>query len=356
MKILVIFTGGTIGSTESGGYIGPGEEPNYRLLSLLYRKIYPVGQDHSAEVNAALCRDAVPFSDKDSPAVELIATAPFHILSENSDGEFLNQLAASVQNALDGAEQQNIEGIIVTHGTDTLAYSAAMLGYIFADSPLPVVLVSSNYILEHPEANGPDNFAYAVEFISERPQGGVYVSYRNKGDRPVIHMGTRLLGHQAYSDAVYSLEKTDCNLPFAKVRLYAKFQREAPILQIHPSPGMRYPAIPDGTGAVLHHTYHAGTLCSNGVGTENFFAEVLKRGIPVFLTGAEPEMIYESMKVYEKYRIHVLPAASPISMYMKLWLLLVNELNPVEWMGKDIAGEFTGDLSLARTAKQPREI
>lgn len=338
MKILVMFTGGTIGSIESSGYIRPGEGANYQLLSLYYEMKQAFQIDASTEETLASSR-------LEAPAVELIPLDAMQVLSEDSDGNFLNDLANVVQSAQEQAVQQKMAGIIVTHGTDTLAYSAAMLGYVFADSPIPIVLVSSNYVLDHPNANGLDNFIHAVDFIASHPRGGVYVSYRNTGEEPRIHIGTRLLGHLAYSDAVHSIDEQGflhedkAEFLIEQLPLAAKFRAEAPILQIFPSPGMSYPMIGDGIQAVLHHSYHAGTICSHGAGMENFFAEAARRRIPVFLTGADPQMLYASMKVYEKYRIHVLPVASPISMYMKLWLLLVNGRNPVEWMEKNIAGE-----------------
>jgi L-asparaginase len=36
------------------------------------------------------------------------------------------------------------DGIIVTHGTDTLGYSAAALAYALGNGTVPVCLVSSN--------------------------------------------------------------------------------------------------------------------------------------------------------------------------------------------------------------------
>lgn len=355
MKILVLFAGGTIGSSESSGYIRPEEGANYRLLSLFREKQKLVQTDEPA-----LSHAQKQFDQSDALAVELVPITAFQMLSENSDGEFLNRLADAVRSAQEQAEQQGMAGIIVTHGTDTLAYSAAMLGYVFADNPLPIVLVSSNYVLDHPKANGLTNFVHAVDFIASNLGGGVYVSYQNTGEKPRIHLGTRLLGHQAYSDAVHSMagySTTERNMaehdraeqksfcpektenPLTRLSLAAKFQAEAPILQIFPSPGMAYPVIRDGIQAVLHHSYHSGTICSHGAGMEAFFAEASRRQIPVFLAGADPQMVYESMKIYEKYQIHVLPVASPLSMYMKLWLLLVNDLDPIEWMGKNIAGE-----------------
>lgn len=333
MKVLVIVTGGTIGSTQSNGYIGLEERSEYPLLSLYLEKMASQG-----------------ISEVD---VEFMVTSPYQLLSENNSGKVLAQLAESIHAGLHQAEQEKCQGIIVTHGTDTLAYSAAMAGYLFMDSPLPIVFVSANYVLSDPRSNGLDNFHYALQWIREG-SGGVYVSYRNTGDVPRIHLGTRILGHQAYSDEVYSIGGS-CGC-FDEDGLHDVFlwqkdkpvgaenlQWDAPILQIHPAPGMRYPSIPPETKAILHHSYHAGTICSETPEMDVFFEEAGKRQIPVFLTGADPELLYESTRIFGHYGIHVLPKASPVSMYMKLWLLLVSGKDPVEWMERELAGEFPED-------------
>ena len=50
------------------------------------------------------------------------------------------------------------DGVIITHGTDTLQYTAAFTGYIMAGAQIPIVLVSANYVLEDVRSNGVDNF------------------------------------------------------------------------------------------------------------------------------------------------------------------------------------------------------
>ena len=138
MKVLVIVTGGTIGSIQSNGYIGLGEQSEYPLLSLYLEKMASHG---ITEVD-----------------VEFVVTSTYQLLSENSNGKVLAQLAGSIHAGLRQAEQEGCQGIIVTHGTDTLAYSAAMAGYLFMDSPLPIVFVSANYVLSDSRSNGLDNF------------------------------------------------------------------------------------------------------------------------------------------------------------------------------------------------------
>lgn len=357
MKVLVIFTGGTIGSTWSNGFIGLDKQSGYPLLSLYSEYMKSVGiQDYD---------------------VEFVAISPYQILSENNTGEVLKQLAVSIREGIEQAGSEGYQGILVTHGTDTLAYSAALAGYLFADSPLPIVFVSANYVLSDSRSNGLDNFRYAIEFIRQQEYGGVFVSYRNMGDLPRIHLATRVLGHQAYSDDVYSVGgsfacfdehgirytssryrkqwgmRQGRENPFLALEegqdrdenmtLLQDWQWDAPVLQIHPAPGMRYPDIPSEIKAVLHHSYHAGTICSETPGMDLFFEEAGRRQIPVFLTGADPEFSYDSTRIFDRYGIHVLPKASPVSMYVKLWLLVVSGRNPVEWMDREMAGEFIQD-------------
>lgn len=77
-------------------------------------------------------------------------------------------------------------GIVVTHGTDTLAYTAPLIYWLFADSPVPIVLTAST---EPPAAgpargNGPAeaddearaNFARALALAREKERG-VYVAF-----------------------------------------------------------------------------------------------------------------------------------------------------------------------------------
>lgn len=359
MKIAVIYTGGTIGSSDGRDGIAPEKSGADRLLDSA-RAVRMTGELIHILPSQAL-------SDARTQEIQFISHHPFTLLSENSTGLVLAGLADCIREAL---LQPDLDGIVVTHGTDTLAYSAAAMGYLFADSPLPIVFVSSNYVLQDKRANGWDNFKYAVAFMAqakqhrERKTKGVFVSYRNASDVPRIHRGTALLPYQAYSDRVYSVCGSeyghfeqdgdgcrfvyrDCDAECGehgdKMQqtpiLRAPTSWNAPILQIYPCTGMEYPDIPDNTRAILHHTYHAGTICSETPNAKAFFAEAAGRGIPLFVCGVEPSMYYQSMEVYERQGLHVLPVASPVAMYIKLWLLIEGNEDVLVWMMRRIAGD-----------------
>lgn len=362
MNIAVLFTGGTIGSTLVGNVIGTKTGAADGLL------------------------DTLSCVERDGHVEEITYQVyhPYTLLSENSTGLTIAQLAQSIREVVSEAKYTGsakvalgnkgeaedgtsvftgLDGVIIMHGTDTLAYSAAAMGYLFGDCDIPMVFVSSNYVLTDPRANGAYNFQYAVQFLAfDCKQKGVYVSYQNGDGIPRIHLGTAIIGHQPYSDEVYSVggmeyghyEKgTKC---FVAGKMYYAWNNterltdrpslqapdhwDAPIGLIYPHPGMRYPMNFDGIQAILHHTYHAGTICSETPEADKFFYEVANRKIPIFLCGMDADMVYESTYVYEKYGMIVLPMASPVAMYMKLWLLLCSGYSAKEWMTKPIPGDL----------------
>lgn len=386
MKIGVIFTGGTIGSAEKGGHIAPREGGAERLLKCISGIEM---EDEWIHITDSQCMRENGVLEEVSYEV----SSPMMILSENNTGLAIKNMKESIEHVLC---QPDLDGVIITHGTDTLVYTAAALGYLFADSEIPIVLVSSNYVLDNPLANGWDNFRYGVAFIAhllrqnresacdERIPKGVFVSYQNADRVPRIHRGTALITHQAYSDEVFSVldngygcfEKDgercrfvkgqcqDAEFSITKSRAQPNLKEpstwNAPILQIYPYPGMEYPPIPAHIKAILHHSYHSGTICMDKESNaKKFFEEAKRRGIPVFLSSAygvhescasheshradkvhKSRAEYESTKAFKQMGIITLPPASPVAVYMKLWLLISAEENLAVWMKREIPGDI----------------
>ncbi len=89
-------------------------------------------------------------------------------------------LARAARDALNESD-----GVVITHGTDTLAYSAAALSFMLRAPKGPVVLTGSQLPLEHPLSDAPSNLVEAVETARTAPPG-VYVVFNHK-----IIRGTR---------------------------------------------------------------------------------------------------------------------------------------------------------------------
>lgn len=306
----IIFTGGTIGSTLSQGVICPdGGKP--RALMEAYKVKYGIDLTQMAD-----------FSE------------PYTILSENLDGEVLYKLIQEVADAI----KQGYKGIIITHGTDTLQYTGAALGYAFGLCSVPIVLVSSNYPIEDPRANGVENLHGAVAWVQGHFTGGVWVAYKNEGEALKMHRATRLLAHQQSHDALNGLgcahERDDEILP-----LFPQNGLSAPhILWIKPYPGMTYPAFTSQVQGVIHETYHSGTLNLGAAGP--FFRQAKELGIPVYVTGTAEGAIYESAKDFQDYDLQLLPGRSAVAVYMKLWLTLACGRDPAETMEAALGGDI----------------
>ena len=144
-KILVVALGGTIGSIW-GNKITPDKNP---LKVLDYYK-------GNAEFECVL---------------------PFVCLSENMTRELWRRLI----DCLNGIDWEKYEGIIILHGSDTLAYTSAIIANAFWDKN--IVLVAADKPIECKESNGIKNFEAAVEHLLSH-KNGVYVSYNGikKGD------------------------------------------------------------------------------------------------------------------------------------------------------------------------------
>ncbi len=345
-KILVVFTGGTIGSVPEEGFLIPGGSASRRLLLEKFLK----------EKQAF-------YEERFQTRIIFEWVCPYEILSENLNGKHLEMLWNTVKDA------RAFDGIIITTGTDTLAYSSAAMGYLFAESAIPIVTVSANYSLTDERSNGFANFEGAVLLILEGKHKGVFCSYKNKKEH-FIHYATRLLPQNNYSDQVFSVkdgvygkaengkqglecvkaaevsskalwENGNC-VPKALTEMTCSKLQNIRICFQRPYPGMVF-EIPDGCDAILMDTYHSGTLPVDCGGFESFVSEALRRKIPIFIAGVPKGLAYETVRSYEKEGIHVLSQASPAAMYVKLWLMKANGLDAGKYMNVSLGNDIVID-------------
>ncbi len=301
MKILVIFTGGTIGSRMKNGWFSTDNNTNYTLLE--------------------------PF--KDAEDIEFDTASPFTILSENLSANELNLLQKEVAVALG----KNYDGIIITHGTDTLQYAACAIENAFGKCSVPVIFVSAAYPLEDARTNGFDNFRAALEFIKGKVENGVFVSYKNEKDSFIsIHKASSLLQHSEGSSDLYSIDGTafaaydgknftKSNICEKKCRSLGvvEYANDPGILLIesHPADSFSYSLC--GIKAVIIKPYHSATLCTANPRLESFCEKARSEKIPVFVSGVKDGTSYESTSLFGNLGITPLPYGTLISAYMKLW-------------------------------------
>ena len=176
-RICVIFTGGTIGSYSNGGVVDLKAE----TASLLIEK----------------------YRERFGKQTEFDELRPINILSENVQPADLEKMAECVR----GVDKSAYDGIIMTHGTDTLCFTANLFSQLFCDIEIPLVFVSALYPLDDERSRGVENFAGAVEFIESADFGGVFVSFQNYGENCKIHLASRLVSATQFSGEYESILK-----------------------------------------------------------------------------------------------------------------------------------------------------
>ncbi len=328
MRIKVIFTGGTIGSKINDGFIRPNGAPMTIIEN--YKKQY----------------------DNDC---EFETLEPFEILSEEITGDYMLLLGRCVRQALDDSD-----AVIITHGTDTIAYTSAFLGYTFSEAKKPIILVSSGYPLDDKRSNGNKNFEAAVSLAYEQI-GGVYAVWFDE-KQTHVHLGTRLLQQAPYSDKLTSVD----NRYFGTIEQGKFYPNEygqaenhgvrlflsnnlrelktlsgfGSVLDLPCRPNMYYPALTNEVSAVLLESYHSGTLCADER-FMSFINEAKRLDIPVFLSGANGrDTDYETVKKYREAGVFALPVASPAAMYVKLSLIASIGADAIELMKLCCGGDY----------------
>ena len=289
---------------------------------------------------------------------------PLQILSENLAPPAWKILIA----ALEAEHIDQYDGVIITHGTDTLAYTASALSFYFNNLNVPILLVSSDYPLDDPRANGLTNFSCAIEFILQKIKSGVFVPYRNQQQKKtLVHNAARLTCSLQLTGDFYSVQgnsfaqfenKRFSGLPVATSpdatintsttpTIAARFCSR--ILMIKPYPGLDYSHFNlELVDVVLHDLYHSSTACTSIQWGENhsllsFINRCNDKKIPVYLAPAtQTTDAYQSTRALLDLGAEMIWNMSIESAYIKLMLAYGNFNNKQQilaYLNQDSAGE-----------------
>mgnify|MGYP001603208676 CR=1 FL=1 len=86
-----------------------------------------------------------------------------NIFSENMNFSHYNLLAKEIKKEI----KRGVDGIIVTHGTDTLHYTSAALSFILENLPIPVILVGAQRSSDRGSSDASLNLVSAINFINK---------------------------------------------------------------------------------------------------------------------------------------------------------------------------------------------
>ena len=137
-KVLVVYTGGTIGMLpqEAGNPSSP---------------LVPVGWE--------MIRDFVP-SLRELP-IEVAIREMEPVDSSDMHPEYWARIARVIRDAYDG-----VDGFVILHGTDTMAYTASALSFLLENLGKPIVITGSREPLANPGSDAGANLLNALKIAS----------------------------------------------------------------------------------------------------------------------------------------------------------------------------------------------
>ena len=165
-RILMLATGGTIATLDSGHGLSPAITSE-EILS----HVPAVGE---------LCQvDAVQLMNLDSTSI-----GPGHWL----------KIAGAVRERYD-----EYDGFVITHGTDTMAYTAAALSYLIQDSPKPIVITGSQKSIALNDTDARRNLYNSFLYAVDRDSHDVSLVFDGR-----VILGTRALKERSKSFNAFS--------------------------------------------------------------------------------------------------------------------------------------------------------
>ncbi len=144
-KILLLTTGGTIASVPGGEGLVP------HRSGVMERELEQLRTYYSIIVQDVMCLDSSNIRPEEW---QLIAQTVFE-------------------------QRQGYDGIVISHGTDTMAYTASAVTFMLPDIDLPVVFTGSQLPLTDMLSDGPDNLRTAFAMAASGCPG-VFLAFDRK--------------------------------------------------------------------------------------------------------------------------------------------------------------------------------
>ena len=127
-----------------------------------------------------------------------------NIASEQMNPEDWKNMAEKV---IEKIRDEN-QGIIIGHGTDTMAYTSAALSFALVNCPIPVILTGAQRSTDRPSSDASLNMISSVIIASKNQLNGIYLAMHSsiEDNEVSIHCGTRVRkNHTSRRDAFQSI-------------------------------------------------------------------------------------------------------------------------------------------------------
>ena len=286
-NILLITTGGTIASLESDVGLVPAMASE-QLLS------------HVPEVRNICAVSTVQLYNLDST---------------NMKPEYWLNVANYIASVYD-----KYDGFVITHGTDTMAYAAAMLHYLIQNSPKPIVLTGAQIPIEKRDTDARENLSGAFMYASDDNACGVHIVFDNK----IIAATRARKTHSKSFNAFSSMDYPDIGfVRGGKVKYYIKENLQGPVkfyneidsavVVVKLIPGMRadiFDYVADKCHAVIIESFGVGGIPYYD--NDEFVEKIeylISKGVRIIIStqvpheGSDMTVYQVGLRIKQKYEI-----------------------------------------------------
>ena len=285
-NILLITTGGTIASSESGEGLSPALASD-ELLS------------HVPEVKNICTVSTVQLYNLDST---------------NMRPQYWLEIAKYIRGVYD-----EYDGFVITHGTDTMAYAAAMLHYLIQNSRKPIVLTGAQIPIAMRDTDARENLTDSFRYAADDGACGVHIVFGDKIIAATRARKTRTKSFNAFS----SIDYPEIGFIRGSVKYYIHECVEGePIFCDEIDPSVIVVKLIPGMSAdifdYIADKYHAVIIESFGVGglpyydNDEFVAKIenlIKKGVRIVMStqvpheGSEMGVYQVGLRIKRKYEI-----------------------------------------------------
>lgn len=290
-----------------------------------------------------------------------------NIASEQMNPEDWKNMAEKV---IEKIRDEN-QGIIIGHGTDTMAYTSAALSFALVNCPIPVILTGAQRSTDRPSSDASLNMISSVIVASKNQLNGVYLAMHSsiEDNEVSIHCGTRVRkNHTSRRDAFQSIGiepiaivnqgNVTINKKFNdnknKFEVKVNFDENVSLLKFHPgfNPKIIDTIVDsDAKGIILEGTGlgHVNSKCNSSI------KKAIDKGMFVGMTsqclnGRIKMTVYSAGRDLLKLGVIPLEDMLPETALVKLMWAYGNykdeEIQKI--MTTNIAGEFTERSILGR--------
>lgn len=151
--------------------------------------------------------------------VEVIKRELFEMDSANAQPHHWQEIAAAVKSASE--EVDPLDGIVITHGTDTMAYSSAAVSFMVQDFGKPIVFTGAQISAAIPWSDGPRNLLDAIRVAAFGDIGETCIVFNGE-----VHRATRAKKVRVNSyDAFDSMDPSPIGILARDIVLYDRRRR-----------------------------------------------------------------------------------------------------------------------------------